>query len=181
MAVTVSFERYARGTDNVREACIVTKYQNLCMRSLAPFSNSAGRSPGKWTRAGVSVTIGEAKNVQAYLSSFKRREHLRGRNKVALLDCIETFADAIDDLHRSLNVLRRLSRSTFGTQMGDLNTWLSSALTNEYTCLDGFQVKSDKKIKSLQNKVRKVYYVTSNTLALVNKHATTGLGSIFDP
>lgn len=172
---------FAKGTDNVREACRVTRYQNLCMRSLAPFSSSAGRSPSKWARAGVSVTIAEVKNVQAYLSSFKRREHLRGRNKVALLDCVETFADAIDDLHRSLNVLRRLSRSTFSTQMGDLNTWLSAALTNEDTCLDGFQGKNDRKIKSLLNKVRKVYYVTSNTLALVNKLATTGLGSISDP
>ncbi|KAJ1402356.1 Pectinesterase inhibitor domain [Sesbania bispinosa] len=172
---------FAKGTDNVRDACRVTRYPDLCMRSLAPFSNSAGTSPSKWARAGVSVTIGEVKNVQAYLANLKRHGHVKGRNRVALSDCVETFADALDELHRSLGVLRRLSRSTFGTQMGDLNTWISAALTNEDTCLDGFQGKKGRKIKLLQNRVLKAYYITSNALALVNKLATTGLGSISDP
>ena len=171
----------AKGKDNVKEACTVTRYQNLCMRSLAPFSNSAGRSPSKWARAGVSVTIGEVKNVQAYLANLTRHGRLRARNKLALLDCIETIADALDELHRSLNVLRRLSRRTFGTQMGDLNTWISSALTDQDTCLDGFQGKKVMKIQLLQKRVLKSYYTTSNALALVNKLATTGLGSISDP
>lgn len=172
---------FAKGRNNVREACKVTRYQNLCMRSLAPFSNSAGRGPSKWARAGVSVTIGEVKNVQAYLANLTRHGRLRGRNKVALLDCVETIADALDELHRSLNVLRRLSRRTFGTQMGDLNTWISAALTDQDTCLDGFQGENGRKIQLLQNRVLKAYYITSNALALVSKLATTGLGSISDP
>ncbi|AES61777.2 plant invertase/pectin methylesterase inhibitor [Medicago truncatula] len=151
------------------------------MRSLAPFSYSAGRGPSKWARAGVSVTIGEVKNVQAYLTNLTRHGRLRGRNKVALLDCVETIADALDELHRSLNVLRRLSRRTFGTQMGDLNTWISAALTDQDTCLDGFQGENGRKIQLLQNRVLKAYYITSNALALVSKLATTGLGSISDP
>jgi len=172
---------FAKGKDNVREACKVTRYQNLCMRSLAPFSNGAGRSPSKWARAGVSVTIGEVKNVRAYLANLTKHGRLRGRNKVALLDCVETIADALGELHRSLNVLRRLSRSTFGTQMGDLNTWISAALTDQDTCLDGFQGKNGRTIQLLQKRVLKAYYITSNALALVNKLATTGLGSISDP
>jgi pectinesterase inhibitor-like protein len=127
------------------------------------------------------VTIREVKNVQAYLANMKQHGRVKGRNRVALSDCIETFADALDELHRSLGVLRRLSRSTFGTQMGDLNTWISAALTDEDTCLDGFQGENERKIKLLRNRVMKTYYITSNALALVNKLATTGdLGSISD-
>jgi pectinesterase inhibitor-like protein len=106
---------------------------------------------------------------------------LKGRNKVALSDCIETFSYALDDLHKSLGVLRKLNKHTFSTQMGDLNTWISAALTDEDTCLDGFEGKSGKQIKLLQNKVHNVSYLTSNALALVNKLASTGLGSITDP
>ncbi|RDX61159.1 Pectinesterase inhibitor 6, partial [Mucuna pruriens] len=172
---------FAKGRDNVRDACRVTRYPDFCVRSLAPFSNSAGKSPSKWARAGVSVTIGEVKNVKAYLANLKRHGRIRGRNRVALSDCVESFADALDELHKSLGVLRRLSRSTFGSQMGDLNTWISAALTNEDTCLNGFQGEKERKIKLLQNRVLKVYYITSNALALVNKLTTTGLGSISDP
>ncbi|KAK7277746.1 hypothetical protein RJT34_22762 [Clitoria ternatea] len=124
---------HAEGKDNLRDACRVTRYSDFCVHSLAPFSNSAGRSPGKWARAGVSVTIGEIKNVKAYLVNLKKHGHVRGRNRVALSDCVESSSDALDELHKSLGVLRRLSRSTFGAQMEDLNTWISAALTDEDT------------------------------------------------
>ncbi|KAI4349661.1 hypothetical protein L6164_010225 [Bauhinia variegata] len=169
------------GNGYVREACRVTRYPELCIHSLASFSHVARRSPGKWARAGVSVTIGEVKSVEAYLARLKRYRRLRGRNRVALSDCIENFADALDELHRSLGVLRKLSKSTFGTQMGDLNTWISAALTDADTCLDGFGDQKGRQIKLLRNRVRKVSYITSNALALVNKLAATGLGSISDP
>ncbi|KAE9593808.1 hypothetical protein Lal_00036604 [Lupinus albus] len=173
---------FAKGFDNVKEACRVTRYQNLCIHSLSQFSNTAGRSPSKWARASVSVTIGEVKNVQKYLQNLNRNKIImRGRNRIALSDCIESFADTIDELHKSLNVLRRLSKSIFSTQMGDLNTWISAALTNEETCIDGFEGQSKNQIKMLRNRVQNVSCITSNALALVNKLATTGIGSITDP
>ncbi|XP_028781925.1 pectinesterase inhibitor 6-like [Neltuma alba] len=171
----------AKGGNYVRDACSVTMYPDLCIHSLASFSNTARGSPSKWARAGVSVTITEVKNVQAHLAKLKRYRRLRGRSRAALSDCIETFADALDELHRSLGVLRRLSRSTFSDQMDDLNTWISAALTDEDTCLDGFEGQKEGQIKLLQNQVLNVSYITSNALALVNKLATTGLGSIADP
>ncbi|CAL0316207.1 unnamed protein product [Lupinus luteus] len=171
---------FAKEQYNVSEVCKVTRYPSLCIHSLEPFSLSEGRSLSNWARVGVSVTIGEVKSVQAYLTRLKRQGHFKGRNKVALLDCIETFQYALDELHSSLSVLRRLSKSTFSTQMGDLNAWLSAALTDEDTCLDGFEGNKERKIKLLRNQVLKAYYITSNALALVNKLATTGLGSISD-
>ncbi|XP_054802090.1 pectinesterase inhibitor 6-like [Prosopis cineraria] len=171
----------AKGNDYVRDACSVTRYPDLCIHSLASFSSTARRSPSRWARAGVSVTISEVKNVQSRLAKLKRYRRLRGRNRDALLDCIESFADALDELHRSLGVLRRLSRSTFGNQMDDLNTWISAALTDEDTCLDGFEGQKERQIKLLQDQVLNVSYITSNALALVNKLATTGLDSINDP
>ncbi|CAK8544348.1 unnamed protein product [Lathyrus sativus] len=174
---------YPKGNNNnnVKEACSVTRYKNLCIHTLAQFSN-VGRTPSQWARAGVSVTISEVKNVQAYLTKLKRSANMKGRNKVALSDCIETFGDALDELHKSLDVLRRLNKKTFSTQMGDLNTWISSALTDEDTCLDGFEGKNERQIKLLQNKVQNVSYITSNALALVNKLASTGFESIIiDP
>ncbi|XP_057440706.1 pectinesterase inhibitor 6-like [Lotus japonicus] len=176
------FAKGKNNNSNVREACSVTRYQNLCIHTLSHFSNTAGTSPSKWARAGVSVTITEVKNVQAYLTKLKKNKRMmKGRNRAALSDCVECFADALDELHRSLGVLRRLSKKTFSTQMGDLNTWISAALTDEDTCIDGFEGKTERQIKLLQNRVQNVSYITSNALALVNKLATTGLGSITDP
>lgn len=172
----------AKGNNYAKDACSVTRYPDICIHSLSPFSSSAKTSPSKWARAGVSVTIGEVKKIQSYLGKLKRNKIMRsGRNREALLDCAECFADALDELHRSLGILRRLSRSTFGTQMGDLNTWISAALTDEDTCLDGFQGQKAKHVMLLKNRVQNVSYITSNALALVNKLATSGLEGIIDP
>ncbi|KHN20399.1 21 kDa protein [Glycine soja] len=65
--------------------------------------------------------------------------------------------------------------------MGDLNTWISAALTDEVTCLDGFEGSKGTNVKLLQNRVQNASYITSNALALINKLATEGLGSINDP
>ncbi|KDP28163.1 hypothetical protein JCGZ_13934 [Jatropha curcas] len=165
----------------VRDACSVTRYQDLCIHSLAAFSQTAKRSPTKWARAAVSVTISEAKNVTQYLKKLKKYKLIRSsRNRIAIADCIECFEDTLDNLHRSLGVLRNLDAANFDSQMGDVITWTSAALTDEDTCLDGFadQIEYSKQIRVLQNKVSRASYITSNALALVNKLASTGLDSI---
>ncbi|XP_057504338.1 pectinesterase inhibitor 6-like [Actinidia eriantha] len=165
----------------VREACSVTRYRDLCVHSLAPFSTTAKRNPSTWARAGVSVTISEAKSVAQYLMKVKSQGSMRGRNRVALNDCIECFQDAIDNLHRSLGVLRKLIDPRFYAQLWDVTTWLSAAMTGQDTCLDGFDGQKGKDVKLLLNRVSNVTYITSNALALVNHLATTGLESLDDP
>lgn len=157
----------------VRQACSVTLYQSLCIRSLSPFSDAARNHPTRWARAGVSVSIGEAKNVASYLMNARKKNPLRGRNRIALLDCIECIQDSLDNLHRSLGVLRKLSIRRFNSQMGDVITWLSAALTDEGTCLDGFE-DSKEQVQMLRRKVMNISQITSNALAIVNKLATTG-------
>ncbi|XP_059664308.1 pectinesterase inhibitor 6 [Cornus florida] len=165
----------AYGDSYVRNACSVTQYPDLCMHSLSSFSSTAKDSPTKWARAGVSVTINEAKRVARYLVKLKKGGTITGgRNRGALSDCIECLQDTVDNLHRSLGVLRKLNGQTFGSQMGDVTTWVSAALTDEDTCLDGFDGQRGKKANLVRNRVSKISCITSNALALVNKLATSG-------
>ncbi|XWS31731.1 hypothetical protein CRYUN_Cryun23aG0100900 [Craigia yunnanensis] len=165
----------------VQDACSVTRYRALCINSLASFSSTAKTSPSKWARAGISVTIGETKNVAQYLMKVKNYREMRGRYKIPLSDCIECLRNAMDQLHGSLGVLRKLSARNFYTQMGDVTTWLSAALTDQDTCLDGFENPRGKQAKMLRNRVLRSSYFTSNALALVSKLATSGLESLNDP
>ncbi|GKV22165.1 hypothetical protein SLEP1_g32050 [Rubroshorea leprosula] len=175
---------FGKANDYVRDACSVTRYQDLCIHSLAPFSHIAKRSPSKWARAGVSVTLAEVKEVAQYLTKLKKSKHVIGRKGVALSDCVEVFGNAVDELHKSLAVLRKLNARNFEEQIEDLTTWLSAVLTDEDTCLEGLKgtdCLSRKELRMLQNRVLNTTYFTSNALALVNKLATTGLGSFDGP
>lgn len=57
----------------------------------------------------------------------------------------------------------------FRWHLSNAETWVSAALTNEDTCLDGFQgvdgvVKAD-----VRRKISRVARVTSNALSLINR------------
>lgn len=176
-----------RGESYVQEACSVTLHQDICIKSLASYSHNLKRSPRRWARVGVSVTIREVKLVYKHLNSLKRQSHtiIRGkRNRAALSDCIECIQDTLDNLHKSLRVLRRLSVGSFDEQMNDVLTWLSAALTDEDTCIDGLDQgrrrKGRRDIARVCDKVQNASYITSNALALANKLATTGLHDLGD-
>lgn len=163
-----------REDGGVREACSVTRYQDLCIHSLASFSKTAKRSPYLWARAAVSVTITETKSAIVYLARM-RQGHMHDRARMALEDCMECFYDAIDELHESLSELRDLESETFEHQMENVQTWMSAALTNEDTCLDGFREKG-RRVKAFVARVANVTFFTSNALAMVNKLASSGGG-----
>ncbi|KAJ4956484.1 hypothetical protein NE237_013267 [Protea cynaroides] len=165
--------------DYVKDACNVTQYQDLCIHSLAPFSKWARQDPCRWAQAAVSVTTDETKRVTHYVINLKKNETLRGtREQRTLSDCIECFGDSIDNLHKSLGELRSLKSVTFDTQMKNVQTWMSAGLTSEDTCLDGFNGYKERQVKNLCNRVLNVTYMNSNALALVNKLAEDGGGSI---
>ncbi|KAL2927836.1 Pectinesterase inhibitor 6 [Bienertia sinuspersici] len=133
-----------------------------------------------WARAGVSVTINEVKHVSSYLDTIMRRGNIGGRrNRGALDDCVECIRDTLDNAHKSLGVLRSLQNREFDEQMNDVLTWLSAALTDEDTCIHGFDKsgrrKNNREISTLCDKVQNASYITSNALALANKLATSGL------
>ncbi|VVB06662.1 unnamed protein product [Arabis nemorensis] len=161
----------------VQNACSATHYQNLCLKTLSPFSSVAKNSPSKWARAGVSVAISDNKDILRYLL-ITRRSALGKRDRVALSDCRELLQDSLDNLHKSLAVLRTLRASEFQQQMSDLATWLSSALTDKDTCLDGFEKTSTTKsstVRMIRERVTRSMYLSSNSLALLNKLMANGL------
>ena len=89
--------------------------------------------------------------------------------KAAVVDCVEMIWDSVDELSRTLGVLKHLrvsggSATEFRWQMSNAQTWTSAALTYEDTCLDGFQgidgkIKSE--VKRWMTKVARVTRATS--------------------
>ncbi|KAL6988196.1 hypothetical protein U1Q18_013943, partial [Sarracenia purpurea var. burkii] len=97
------------------------------------------------------------------------------RASAALHDCSTVFGDAIDQIRGSLMQMKRLGSGgeSLRFQMSNVQTWMSAALTNEETCIDGFQnVDDDGRVKAeVCDRAVKVKEVTSNALALVNNFA----------
>lgn len=174
-------------TDYIRSRCSATLYPATCYASLSGYAFSVGRSPGGLARAAVSVALRRARRASARVAALLRRSGGGpGESPLAsaLRDCRDTLADSSDLMRRSLGELRRArpGEAEFGMEMGDVETWMSAALTDEETCTDGIgEVEGAAAEGSPEAEVVAevvgVKEVTSNALALVNSYAAKYQGN----
>lgn len=104
------------------------------------------------------------------LTKFKG---LKAREYAAIKVCLEEVEDSLDRVNKSCREMKGLGRAKgtdFTWRMSNVQTWVSAALTDETTCMDGFAGRvMDGKIKrSVRAQVEGVAHVTSNGLALIN-------------
>lgn len=108
------------------------------------------------------------------LGSQLKPSSIRGIIRLqAVRDCIDNMGDSVDQLSQSLRELGKTNGQDFLWHMSNVQTWVSAALTDDNTCLDGFSGSSmNGKLKSaIRSRVVHVSQVTSNALALVNRFA----------
>lgn len=108
---------------------------------------------------------------------MKKFRGLKKREYEAIKDCIEEMSDSVDRLSKSVQELKYMGQAKgqdFLWHVSNVETWVSAALTDENTCVDGFAGRAlDGKIKaSISARVTNVAQVTSNALSLVNQFAS---------
>lgn len=125
----------------------------------------------------LSVSVEKAQAAKTFVVKLSKMKGLKSREYKAIKDCIDEMGDSVDRLRQSVQEIKRMGgrskREDFLWHMSNVQTWVSAALTDENTCLDGFAGKAlDGKIKaSIRPWVVNVAQVTSNALALCNRLA----------
>ncbi|KAF3787416.1 hypothetical protein EJ110_NYTH14916 [Nymphaea thermarum] len=161
------------GDDGLRIACNVTEYPDLCFTKFSSWPSTVKRSWTGLARAAISVTVTETKNVSRYILGLKN-VGLTGTASMALVDCIECFGDALDNLYKSLFQIRVLENDNFKFQVSNMQTWLSAAMSSEGTCLDGLNDSNGTAlVQGLNTAIGCLSKVTSIALALVNSLNST--------
>lgn len=100
---------------------------------------------------------------------------LKPREAAAIVDCVEVIGDSVYELKRSIGEMDNATSSDFSMVMSDIQTWVSAALTNDNTCMDGFAEEAiNGNVKIIVGRhVVKIAHLTSNALALVNSYASS--------
>ncbi|XP_052198524.1 pectinesterase inhibitor 3 [Diospyros lotus] len=174
--------RSSNKNDNlVRSSCVHASYPGICLRTLSSYKGAVN-SPRQLAQAAVKVSLARAQKVSAYLGSLiVSSGGKKKREQAALRDCVEQVGDSVDQLRKTLSELKHLHRgggAEFRWQMSNAETWVSAALTNEDTCLDGFrevepepEPAGGKKVvgSDVKRKITNVAKVTSNALYLINR------------
>ncbi|XP_030530621.1 pectinesterase [Rhodamnia argentea] len=150
---------------HVQEQCGFTRYPALCVRTLARSGSVDLLS------ALVNKTILETKLPSSYFaqiaSLFQTQEAQHAKAVTDL--CEDTMALSLKRLEKSLEALKEPAKNK-----GDVQTWLSAAMTLQESCKDSARglrphdLSSDL-ATSLSRKMDYLAQLTSNALALVNQ------------
>ncbi|CAN1267180.1 21 kDa protein [Linum perenne] len=151
----------AAATNFIRTSCTATTYPDLCFTSLSTHAAKIQSSPKLLAATSLHVTLTAAKSTSATISTLSRAHvGLTPREAAAMKDCVEELRRSIDEMEDS--------KMAFEMMISDVQTWVSAALTDESTCVDGF---SGEVREVVRGKVERVVHLTSNGLALVNRYA----------
>ncbi|XWS63952.1 hypothetical protein CRYUN_Cryun06bG0145700 [Craigia yunnanensis] len=175
------YDPRTNATDFIRTSCSATLYPDFCYTSLSGYSNAIQQDPARLSRIAIGISLSKARQMAAYVSNLSREADYGAdpRTSAALHDCFSNMGDAVDEIRGSLKQIRKLvapGSESFRFQMGNVQTWMSAALTDEETCTDGFEDVAEGRMKTeVYNRAEKVKKFTSNALALVNSYAEKGI------
>ncbi|MQM19708.1 hypothetical protein Taro_052720 [Colocasia esculenta] len=166
----------------IRSSCRSTRYPALCLQCLAGYATAIRRSPRQLACTALNVTLSRAQSASAFVgraaagAGSGSRASSRSRGSGAVRDCIQTVGDSVDQLRRSLKELARIPRRgspEFAWHLSNAQTWVSAALTDDTTCLDGIaDAKVDPHLRAaIRGRILELAQVTSNALALINRMA----------
>ncbi|PKA62233.1 Pectinesterase 3 [Apostasia shenzhenica] len=158
--------------------CAGTLYPSLCVSTLLSVPNLTAKPLPVVISAAVNHTAVAVLQSSRNCSSILRQRHtyLDRTQQMALSDCLELLDATLDDLRLAAGRLRCPSSRRWSS---DLSTVLSAAITNQFTCLDGFAfVPGEDSIRpEIQQRFLHISQLVSNALSMSKKIPTPATGS----
>ncbi|KAF5947610.1 hypothetical protein HYC85_013567 [Camellia sinensis] len=166
----------AASTNFIEVSCKATQYPAVCVQSLSAYASAIQQSPRQLAQTALSLSQARAESMKAFVKKLTKFKGLKAREYAAIKDCLDQIGDSVDRISQSVQELKAMGKGKgkdFLWHMSNVETWVSAALTDENTCLDGFSGRAlEGRIKtSVRARVTNVAQVTSNALALVNQLA----------
>ncbi|KNA10729.1 hypothetical protein SOVF_141630 [Spinacia oleracea] len=168
----------ATSTNNfIQTKCSCTAYPTVCVQALSSYANKIHKSPRQLAQTALIVTLAKARYAKSYIAHLAQSNGLRPKEIGSVKDCLEVIGDTVDRLSKSVREFQAAARcgpEEFLWHMSNVQTWASAALTNENTCVDGFQDQGANNGRvqiAIKGQLEGVMQCTSNALALVNQFA----------
>ncbi|KAK4385103.1 hypothetical protein Sango_2634300 [Sesamum angolense] len=164
----------ATNTEFIRTSCSTTIYPKLCYYSaLASHAITIQQNPKLLAHAALSVSLDTARSTSVDMVKLSRSTGMTPRQVGAMRDCIEELSDSVEQLRKSVAEMNQMTGSNFGLITNDIQTWVSAALTDDDTCMEGFAGKfMNGAVKTaVRGRIVNVAHMTSNALALINSFA----------
>ncbi|KAL3632850.1 hypothetical protein CASFOL_025834 [Castilleja foliolosa] len=170
----------------IKSSCSSTLYPELCFSAIADsFNGNKLKLSSKKDVIILSLNVTITAEQRNYFAIQKLLaaggKNLTKLEKEALHVCLETIDETLDELHTAVDDLKAYPfKKSIKQHADDLKTLISSAITNQETCLDGFSHGKDEKHARevlVGGQVLRVEKLCSNSLAMLCNMTDTDMAN----
>ena len=177
ISVTFRAENVSASPSNfIKSSCSTTTFPNVCVESLSVYANTIQQDPHELVQTALTLSLNRSQSTRAFVTKCNKFRGLKPREYAALKNCAEEISDSCDRLSKSLKELKlcKVKGDDFRWHISNVETWVSSALTDDSTCGDGFagNALNGKMKDSIRARMVNLAQVTSNALSLITHYAS---------
>lgn len=155
----------SNSADTINIACNVTRYPNSCFTSIYSLNSSPEPDPKLILKLSLQVSLNELSNMSRWLKTLAAK----GDGGAALKDCESQIEDAISQVKDSAAEMEPSAgeKTLTESKIGNIQTWMSSAMTEQESCLDGVEEMDSTSFQEVKTRMKKSMEYVSNSLAIV--------------
>lgn len=170
-SLAIDYRAEKASTEFIKTSCSTTTYPSLCFTSLSHHTSAIKTNPQLLAQTALSVALNHVVSTSAAMLKLSKAPGMKPKEVGPMNDCLEELTDSIDELKRSMGEMNQLNGSPkYRLLISDIQTWVSAALTDENTCMDGFAGKAGNTKNVVRGRIINVVHLTSNALALINSY-----------
>ncbi|KAH9775705.1 PMEI domain-containing protein [Citrus sinensis] len=149
--------------ESIKTVCSVTQNPDSCFTALSSSLNISSTTtkpdPEVILKLSLQVNVNHFSNITSSIKSLYGN-HL----EVALRDCVDQLRDASSRLNDSMS---ELNATLTDRTVNDIQTWISAAMTDEETCLDGLEEMGSTVADEVKTMMKKSKELLSYSLAII--------------
>lgn len=155
---------------SIKAVCSQTLYPESCYSSISELDKSNTTDPEDLLKLSLQVVFNSLSGLSSLPESLMNATS-DDTAKEALKVCKVVLDDALDYLSDSISSMDVKSGDKLLSlnKIDDLKTWLSTALTNQDTCLDALEEMNSTFLVDVKSKMQNSTEYASNSLAIVSK------------
>lgn len=160
--------RSITSAESIRIVCNVTKYFDSCFSSISSINSCSRPDPELIFKLSLQVAINELAKLSSFPKSLISRSN-EPRSASALQDCQILLDQSLSQLRRSVSSMevRHGEKIMTESKVNDMKTWISAAMTDQVTCLDGLDEMQSAYKDEMKAAMEQSRELMSNSLAII--------------
>ncbi|KAM0008372.1 putative pectinesterase [Helianthus debilis subsp. tardiflorus] len=170
-------ESRSRARTYIEAQCRTTLYFDLCVKTLLPYANKNDLpSPQKLAQISLTTCLAKTRFTKAYVDMVAKQlnKTKNPREYQALEDCWRQINNGVNQITLSVKELQEMGKDgeeKFSWHESNVQSWVSAALTDATTCMDGIlgdEIGSKTK-SMIKARFLNVKQLASNSIALFSR------------